>query len=304
MIQRVFLFLMTNIAVIATFSVALMVIERVFWISISAYGWSYTQLLIFASIFWFIGAFVSLAMSKGAAKRAYKIKPITQKQVSWLNSKQRLVWDTVQRLSEQNNITMPEVGIYKASEANAFATGATKNSSLVAVSTGLLDSMSEGAIEWVIAHEMAHILNGDMVTMTLLQGIMNTFVIFFARVAAGAIDSYISKWEQRSTPSWAYYLVSIVMEVIFGILASMITMKFSRYREFRADAGSAESVGKEKMIAWLKALRDMQNQVSTKKWWFASMKISSRKPLGIRKFFSSHPPLDDRIQALENMIIR
>jgi len=286
------------------FSITLMIIERFFGINISAYGAGYTSLLIFASMFGFIGAFTSLAMSKWSAKRAYKITPITVQQAANLNRKEKIVWDTVQTIAEQNHITMPEVWIYRSKEANAFATWATKNSSLVAVSTGLLDTMNEGAIEWVVAHEMAHILNGDMVTMTLLQWVMNTFVIFFARVAAGAIDAYLSKWEQRSGPSFIYYIITIVLEIVFGILASMLTMKFSRYREFRADAGSAQTVWKDKMIAWLQALKDMQNKVSTKRGTFASMKISSRKPSGIRKLFSSHPPLDDRIKALEDMIIR
>ena len=304
MIQRVFLFLLTNIAVIAMFSIAIVVIERVFGINISAYGAGYGSLLIFASMFGFIWAFTSLALSKWSAKRAYKIKPITPDQVWGLNRKELLVYNTVMELAERNHITMPEVWFYNAKEANAFATGATKNSSLVAVSSGLLDTMSENAIEWVVAHEMAHILNWDMVTMTLLQWVMNTFVIFFARIAAGAIESYLNKWEQRSGPSWIYYILTIVLEIIFGIFASIITMWFSRHREYRADAGSARYVGKEKMLAWLRALVDMQNQVSIEKWTFATMKISSRKPSGIRKLFSSHPPLNDRIRAVEDMIIR
>jgi len=304
MIQRVLLFLITNIAVIVTFSIAIIVLEKVFWINISAYWGGYTALLIFASVFGFVWAFISLAMSKSSAKRAYKIVPVSASQLSTLTSKQRLVYNTVQELADIHHITMPEVWFYTAKEANAFATGATKNSSLVAVSSGLLDSMSEKAIEWVVAHEMAHILNGDMVTMTLLQGVMNTFVIFFARIAAGAIENYLQKWESRSGPSWIYYILTIVLEIIFGILASMVTMWFSRHREFRADAGSAQYVGKDKMIAGLTALMDMQSKVSSKKWNFATMKISSRKPSGIRKLFSSHPPLGDRIQALENMIIR
>lgn len=304
MIQRIFLFLLTNIAVIVMFSIILFAVERFFGINISAYGWSYLSLLIFASIFGFLGAFVSLAMSRWNAKKAYKITPITPNQVHKLNKKELLVWNTVQELSERNHITMPEVGFYKAKEANAFATGATKNSSLVAVSSGLLDTMNEDAIEWVVAHEMAHILNGDMVTMTLLQGVMNTFVVFFARIAAGAIESAINKWEQRSWPSFIYYSVTIVLEIVFGILASMLTMWFSRHREYKADAGSAQMVGKTKMIAWLQALVNMQNQTSTKKWQFASMKISSRKPLWIRRLFSSHPPLEDRIRAVEDIIIQ
>ncbi|MDC0506188.1 protease HtpX [Candidatus Gracilibacteria bacterium] len=304
MIQRVLLFLVTNIAVIVMFSVILFLVERFFGINLSAYGQGYMGLLIFASIFGFVGAFISLAMSKSAAKRAYKIKPITSDQVSGLNKKQRLVYNTVQELADRNHITMPEVGFYNAKEANAFATGATKNSSLVAVSSGLLDSMPEDAIEGVVAHEMAHILNGDMVTMTLLQGIMNTFVIFFARVAAGAIESYLNKGEKRSGPSFIYYILSIVLEIIFGILASMITMWFSRHREYRADAGSAQYVGKHKMIAGLRALIDMQSRTSIKKGNFSTMKISSRKPHGIRRLFSSHPPLEDRIKAIEDMIIQ
>ncbi len=304
MIQRVLLFLITNIAVIVMFSIAIVVIEKAFGINISAYWANYTSLLIFASVFGFAWAFISLSMSRWSAKRAYKIQPITPNQLWSLNKKELLVYNTVLELSERNHITMPEVWFYHAKEANAFATGATKNSSLVAVSSGLLDTMSEDAIEWVVAHEMAHILNGDMVTMTLLQWVMNTFVIFFARIAAWAIESYLNKWEQRSGPSWIYYILTITLEIIFGILASMITMWFSRHREYRADAGSARYVWKQKMIAGLQALVDMQNKVSVKKWTFATMKISSRKPHGIRKLFSSHPPLEDRIRAVEDMIIQ
>jgi heat shock protein HtpX len=264
----------------------------------------YTGLLIFASLFGFIGAFISLALSKSSAKKAYKITPIQAQQVSSLGAKERLVWDTVESLSQRNNITMPEVGIYQSSDANAFATGASKNNSLVAVSSGLLDSMSPKAIEWVVAHEMAHILNGDMVTMTLLQWIMNTFVIFFARVAAGIIDSYISKWEQRSGTSLSYFAITIVLEIIFGVLASLVTMWFSRHREFKADAGSAQAVWKDKMIAGLQALVDLQNTHQSKNSKFASMQISSQKTSGFKQLFSSHPPLRDRIRALEDLIIR
>lgn len=305
MTSRIVLFLITNIAVIVTFSVAVFLIERFFGINVSGSMWGgYTGLLIFASLFGFIGAFISLALSKSSAKKAYKITPIQAEQVSSLGTKERLVWDTVESLSQRNNITMPEVGIYQSSDANAFATGASKNNSLVAVSSGLLDSMSPKAIEWVVAHEMAHILNGDMVTMTLLQWIMNTFVIFFARVAAGIIDSYISKWEQRSGTSLSYFAITIVLEIIFGVLASLVTMWFSRHREFKADAGSAQAVWKDKMIAGLQALVDLQNTHQSKNSKFASMQISSQKTSGFKQLFSSHPPLRDRIRALEDLIIR
>ena len=231
------------------------------------------------------------------AKRAYWIVPITQDQVSLLSDKERVVWNTVSEIAERNHIDMPEVWIYQSNEPNAFATWASKNNSLVAVSTGLLDIMDKWAVEWVVAHEMTHILNWDMVTMTLLQWVLNTFVVFFARIVANFIASRSEEWL-----SWfAYMWVYILLEIVFGLLATPIAMAFSRYREYRADEGSARLVWKEKMIAWLEALKRMNDLLPSNSSEWATMKIWTKKWLF--KLYSSHPDLDDRIKALEELRI-
>ena len=305
MFKRIALFLLTNIAVIAVVSIILFIVERVFGISVSWYWYNYTSLFIFALIWWFTGSFISLFMSKWMAKRAYNIQVIKSEDIVNLSDKEKTVWNIVEELSTRNRITMPEVGIYEDSEPNAFATGVSKNSSLVAVSTGLLNNMDKQEIEWVIGHEMSHILNWDMVTMTLLQGVLNTFVIFFARILANIVDSKINK--DSDEPGWWYYISSIVFEILLWILASMIAMKFSRYREFRADEGSAKFVWKEKMINALIALKKMEPVLvhttdnSDKK--FAAFKIESKKGRGLASLFASHPDLDERIKALENLRI-
>ena len=288
-----------NIAIMIVITIVFAVLESYFGITLDLYWTNYVSILIFAAIIWFTGSFISLAISKWSAKRAYNIKPIKIEDYDSLSEKQKIVWNLIQDISERNNITMPEVWIYQDKEPNAFATWMSKNSSLVAVSTGLLDIMEKDAIEWVVAHEMAHILNWDMVTMTLLQWVLNTFVIFFARIVANIIASRLDKW----LSPLIYMLVVIVLQILFGILASLVAMKFSRYREFRADAWSAESVWKEKMIAWLKALKRMQSMVSWDSSQLATMKISTKTKSGFMSLFSSHPALDDRIKALENMIV-
>ena len=301
MFKRVFLFLVTNLAIIVVLSAVILVVEKVFWVNVTWYVWGgYTGLLIFALIFGFWWAFISLLMSKWMAKRAYWVQVIDIKNYDRLDSKQKIVFDVVKELAEREKIDMPEVWFYHSKDPNAFATWASKNSSLVAVSSWLLDMMDKDAVEWVIWHEMAHILNGDMVTMTLLQWVLNTFVIFISRVLAGIVDSYLNKWESR-WHSWAYIGLSILFEIIFWILASMITMWFSRYREYRADAGSAKYVWKEKMIAWLTALKKYQSLALWDDSKMAAFKISTRKRWWLAKLFSSHPDLDDRIHALEEM---
>ena len=300
MLKRVWLFLLTNIAIMAVITIVIMIIERVFWIQISWWPWSsYTAIFIYSMIVWFTWAFLSLFLSKWMAKRAYSLTFITPDNLDQLDKKERLVWDTVEQLAERNHIKMPEVGIYEDSEPNAFATGATKNSSLVAVSTGLLDTMDSDAIEWVVWHEMAHILNGDMVTMTLLQWVVNTFVIFAARILANIFDTVTD-----GKFGWlGYVAINIALQLMFGVLASLITMKFSRYREFRADAGSAQFVWKDKMIAGLRALQTMEDRMHKADPKMASMQISSQKKTGFKQLISSHPALEDRIQALEELRI-
>lgn len=299
MFKRIWLFLLMNAAVLLVFFVVTTILSSVFWINV---WWSsYTWIFIAAAIFWFTWSFISLFLSKWMAKRAYNIVLIDETNLYKLSDKERLVYDVVKDLAERNHIKMPEVGIYEDSEPNAFATWATKNSSLVAVSTGLLDLMDKDAIEWVIGHEMAHILNWDMVTMTLLQWVLNTFVIFFAKIIARAVEQFVD----QNYATFARIAVDFVLQIIFWIIASMIAMWFSRYREFKADAWSAKYVWKEKMIAWLKALKDMQERMhaeSSSK--YATMQISTSRPKSkLMELFSSHPPLENRIKALEELKI-
>ena len=294
MFKRIFLWVAMNIAVMIVLTIFIYILG-LFGIKVSAN--TYMGLFIISAVIGFAGSFISLFMSKWMAKRAYNIRIITASDLSLLNEKERLVYDTVSNLSERNHIKMPEVGIYESSEPNAFATGATKNSSLVAVSSGLLDMMDKDAIEWVVGHEMAHILNGDMVTMTLLQWVLNTFVVFFSKIIANIVANSVDE-----NYAWiARFAVDILLQIVFGFLASVIAMWFSRYREFKADAGSAYYVWKEKMIAWLQALKDMQNSIAKDDPTYSSMQISSKKTSGFMKLLSSHPDLDDRIKALEDL---
>lgn len=292
MLKRIGLFLATNIAIVILMSVIMFVLEAVFNIRVTGYVYYF----VFALIVWFSGSVISLFLSKWMAKRAYKLTMITKNNIDKLDKKERIVWDTVANLAEKNHIKMPEVWIYVDTDPNAFATWATKNSSLVAVSTGLLTMMDEKEIEWVIGHEMAHILNWDMVTMALLQWVLNTFVVFLSRV----IWNILANMVDDSVATIVYYLSAILLEFLFWLLASIVVMWFSRHREYRADEWSARFVWKEKMIAWLKALQKMQNLAWNDKEQFAEMKISSRWKSGIMKLFSTHPALEDRIANLEN----
>lgn len=299
MLKRILLFLLMNIAVIALITIVFAVLERFFGIRLDLYGFNYVSIWIYSAIIWFSWAFISLFLSKWMAKKAYWITIIDQSEVYNLSDKQKLVWDVVKELSERNNINMPEVGIYESPEPNAFATWASKNNSLVAVSTGLLEIMDKNAIEWVIGHEMAHILNWDMVTMTLLQWVLNTFVVFLARIITNLIASRFNEW----LSTIVYFLIDILLQILFWLFATLIAMKFSRYREFRADEWSARFLWKEKMIAWLQALKRMQNLAPKDEWAFATMQISTRTKWWIMSLFSSHPDLDDRIKALEDLRI-
>ena len=299
MLKRIILFLVINIAVVILITIIFAILEHFFGIKLDLYGQNYISIWIYAAIIWFFGSFISLFMSRWSAKRAYSIVPITRDESFWLRWKEKIVWDTVADLAERNHIDMPEVWIYQSVEPNAFATWASKNSSIVAVSTWLLDIMDEKAIEWVVAHEMAHILNWDMVTMTLLQWVLNTFVVFFARVVANIIASRSDEWM-----SWlAYMWVYVLLEVVFWLLATPILMAFSRHREYRADAWSAEFVWKEKMIAWLEALRWMQGLAPSDWDNLSTMKISTKPRWWIVALYSSHPSLEDRIKALEELRI-
>lgn len=294
--KRIGLFLIANIAILVVISILLSIFNVQPYLT--EYGLNYQSLFIFALIIGFSGSFISLFMSKWMAKRAFKIRMVDQAG----NPKESWLVSTVQGLCTQKGIGMPEVGIYDSPELNAFATGWNKNKALVAVSTGLLDSMEEDELQAVLAHEVSHIANGDMVTMTLLQGVVNTFVIFFARVAAFAVMRFLRRGgsNQRNMGGFAYYGISILFQIFFGILATMVIMWFSRYREFRADAGSAKSVGSDKMIRALRRLQQgAAGPADNKAESFATMKISSApKKLSL---FASHPPIEERIRALERL---
>jgi heat shock protein HtpX len=295
MFKRVALFLATNLAVIVVFSVVWMLLSRFFGLTTftSEYGVNYGGMLVFCALFGFGGAFISLLMSKWVAKRSTGMMVIQQPR----NEVERWLFDTVRRQSEKAGIGMPEVGIYDAPEINAFATGASRNNALVAVSTGLLRAMDKDEAEAVLAHEVSHVANGDMVTMTLIQGVLNTFVMFFARIVGNIIDRVILRNEDG--PGIGYFVTVLVLDVVFGILASVIVMRFSRWREFRADAGGASLAGRHKMIAALERLSMTYGQNSLPKQ-VAAFGISGGVGSGLRRLFMSHPPLEERIAALRN----
>lgn len=300
MLKRILLFLLTNLAIIVILSITLTILSIVFGVKYATVftGSNYLPVLVFALVVWFTWSFINLLLSKWIAKWSYKIKIIDVNNLNSLSSKEKFVYEIVERISTMNYIKMPEVWVYESTDPNAFATWATKNSSLVAVSSGLLDNMNNDEIEWVIAHEMAHILNGDMVTMVLLQWIINTFIVFISRVLASFIEKAVLKSENSWT--WVYYLVTIILEMLLWILASMLVMWFSRHREFKADEGSASFVWKQKMIAALKSLQRLQNRFLTDDSdKLATLKIWSKKRDWIFALFSSHPDLEDRIRNLE-----
>lgn len=292
MFKRIGLFLATNLAILLVISFFL----SVFNINpyLHQYGLDYKTLLIYAAIIGFTGSFISLFMSKWMAMHAYNIKLIDRPS----NDAEAWIVNEIRKLSTQRNISMPDVGIYESPEPNAFATGWNKNKALVAVSTGLLQGMDKDEVEGVLGHEISHVANGDMVTLTLIQGVVNTFVIFFARIAAFAVSSLLRRdGEQENT--FVFYGVAMVFELIFGVLATIIVMWFSRYREYRADAGSAKYVGKEKMI---KALQRLQQLVEKAPEDNRAPAFNAFKIAGHSRFmalFSSHPPLEERIAALE-----
>lgn len=288
--KRVFLFLATNIAVIAVLSVAIQVLGVDQWIA--AQGSSLNGLLIFAAFFGFGGAFLSLALSKWTAKRLMGVRIIDEPR----SEEERWLLATVERQSREAGIGMPEVGIFNSWEPNAFATGARRDTALVAVSQGLLDKMSAEEVEAVLGHEIGHVANGDMVTLTLIQGVVNTFVIFLARVIGSFIDRVIFKNENGQ--GIGYFFVVIVLEILLGILASIIVMWFSRQREFRADAAGALLASPQAMINALRALKKADRPQGLPEQ-MAAFGINSGVAKGLKKLFLSHPPLDERISALK-----
>jgi heat shock protein HtpX len=287
--KRVFLFILTNLAIMLVLSVSvrLLGVDRF----LTANGLNLGTLLVFAAVIGFGGSFISLALSKTMAKWSTGAKVIAQPHTSeevWLFS-------TVDKLAAQAGLPRPEIAVYQGAP-NAFATGPSKTNSLVAVSTGLMQAMDRRQVEAVLAHEMSHISNGDMVTLTLIQGVVNTFVIFLSRVAGFLVDSFLRKSDENSSgPGIGYFLSSLVFEIVFGILASLLVMFFSRQREFRADAGAAQLLGgPAPMIDALKVLGEMKTGKLPKE-----MAASGIAGGGFTALFSSHPPIEARIAALQ-----
>jgi heat shock protein HtpX len=287
--KRIALLILTNLAVMAVLliSTRLLGVDRF----LTAKGLNVTALAIFSLIVGFAGAFISLLMSKMMAKWTTPGLTVINEP---RNADEAWIVDTVRRFADKAQIGMPEVAIYEG-EPNAFATGAFKNSALVAVSTGLLYNMARDEVEAVIAHEVAHVANGDMVTMTLVQGVMNTFVVFLSRVVGYAVDSFLRRNDENSSgPGIGYMITSFVMEILLGILASLVVNWFSRQREFRADAGAAELMGrKQPMINALARLGGMAPGELPKT--VAAMGIAG----GIGSLFATHPPIEERIAALQ-----
>jgi len=286
---RIFLFLGTNIAIIALLSITFSIFGIQGLLAQNGVDLNLQALLVYSVVIGFAGSFISLFISKWMAKRSMRVHVI--KQAS--NITENWLVETVAVLAKKSNIGMPEVGIFQSHSPNAFATGWNRNNALVAVSTGLVDAMTKDEVEAVLAHEVAHVANGDMITMTLLQGVMNTFVIFLSRIIGHTVDRVVFKVERGHGP--AFWIVSIIAELILGFLAMIITMWFSRYREFRADAGAAELVGKHKMRSALIRLQRNQDKPDMPDE-MAAFAINAGK---IHKLFSSHPPLAERIRALE-----
>ena len=293
MFSRVALFLATNLAILLLVSV----VFTVFGLDMRAaqYGTNLGGLLMMCAVFGFAGSFISLALSKWMAKRATRMTVITQPR----NEIEQWLLNTVGKQADKAGIKMPEVGIYEAPEINAFATGMTRNSSLVAVSSGLLRGMTRDEAEAVLAHEVSHVGNGDMVTLTLIQGVVNTFVMFFARVIGNIIDKAVLGNRDGEGHGLGYFATVFVLEIAFGLFASIIVMFFSRWREFRADAGGANLDGRQKMIAALERLASNQGQ-STLPTQIAAFGISGNIAQGVKKLFMSHPPLAERIAALKS----
>ncbi|KRG71200.1 protease HtpX [Pseudoxanthomonas dokdonensis] len=287
MFNRVFLFLATNLAVLVLAGIVM----RLFGINPQ----QMSGLLVMAALFGFGGSLISLMLSKTMAKRATGAVVIEQPR----NEAEQWLLATVQRQAQAAGIGMPEVAVYDAPEINAFATGANRNKSLVAVSTGLLRQMNRDEAEAVLAHEVSHVANGDMITMALLQGVLNTFVIVLARVVGGIIDNYLSGNRDSRGPGFAYFIIVMVLEVVFGLFATMIAMWFSRRREFRADAGGAQLAGRNKMIAALERL-SANHSASTLPSQVEAFGIAGGVGHGLKKLFLSHPPLEQRIATLRN----
>lgn len=286
--KRTFLFLATNMAIVLVLSVTMRLLGVEPYLNAS--GLNLTGLLIFAAVMGFGGSFISLAISKWSVKRSMGVRVIEQP----ANSLEHWLVGTVAKYAEKSGIQMPEVGIYDAPDVNAFATGMSRNSSLIAVSTGLLQQMTREEAEAVLAHEVAHAANGDMVTLALIQGVVNTFVMFLSRVIGHLVDKIVFKTERGQGP--AFFVTMIVAELVLGVLASIIVMWFSRRREFSADAGGASLAGRQNMIAALERLNGLHPQPLPDK--MAAFGIAGGVGDGLKRLFMTHPPLEERIAAL------
>ncbi len=286
--KRIFLFLATNLAIMVTLSIVLSLLGVGGYITPS--GLDYSALMVFCLVWGMGGALISLLISRFMAKRAMGVKLVDgqtgQAELDWL-------YRTVETLTRRANLPMPEVGIYESPEVNAFATGPSKKRSLVAVSTGLLRSMSHAEIEGVLAHEVTHIENGDMVTLTLIQGVVNAFVMFFSRIIANIVRQMVD----QKISHLVFFITTLVFDLAFGILGSMVVAWFSRAREFRADAGGAALAGRSNMIGALQRLAQNKPLVDTTQPAYATMKISGAK--GFMTLMSTHPALEERIRALQ-----
>ncbi len=286
--KRIFLFLVTNLAVLFVISITLRLLG-VDQILNESGGIDFNALLVMSAVMGFAGSIISLLLSKWSSKRMVGAQVITNP----IDPTERWLLETVHRQAQAAGIGMPEVATYEAPEVNAFATGWNRNSALVAVSSGLLHNMSRDEIEAVLAHEISHVANGDMITLALIQGVVNTFVIFFSRIIGHLIDRLVFKTERGNGP--AYWVTSIVAQMVLGVLASVIVMWFSRQREFRADAGGANLAGRSKMISALEKLK-INHEQATLPERMAAFGIAGGSSFS--KLFSTHPSLDERIDAL------
>jgi heat shock protein HtpX len=292
MLKRVVLFIATNLAIIVVLNIVLSLLGVDSLLAKNGSDLDIRNLLVYALVVGFTGSFLSLAISKWMAKRAMGVRVITQPSSpteSWLVN-------TVQRLAQQAGIGMPEVGVFDSPEPNAFATGARRDAALVAVSTGLLNNMKQEEVEAVLGHEISHVANGDMVTLTLIQGVVNTFTVFLSRVVGHTVDRVVFRTEEGYGP--AYYVTVIVSQILLSILATMIVMWFSRQREFRADAGGAHLAGRQKMISALERLQQAHSGALPQN--MAAFGIAGGNVSGFKKLFMSHPPLEERIAALRS----
>ncbi len=292
--KRIFLYLATNLAIVLVLGITLRLLGFERFLDEQGVGLDINALLLFAAVFGFGGSFISLAISKWTAKRFTGAQVIESPR----NSTEQWLVATVRRQAEAAGIGMPEVAIYDAPDVNAFATGMSRNNALVAVSTGLLRSMSQDEAEAVLGHEVSHVANGDMVTLALIQGVVNTFVIFLSRVIGHVVDRVVFKVERGHGP--AFWITAIVAEILLGILASIIVMWFSRRREFRADEGGARLAGTGKMIAALQRLKQASGQPHLPDQ-LAAFGINGGIGEGLKRLLMTHPPLDERIAALQQM---